>query len=128
LPGAGLFLLRASAAIGVVVEGVACLHDWHSQPNIITLMVAVPAMASGALLLIGYLTPLAAVLAMLINVACLFAWIPAPDVFSARSTVALAAVIAGALVCLGPGAFSLDSRLFGRREIIIPAASELPRS
>jgi hypothetical protein len=25
-----------------------------------------------------------------------------------------------ALVLLGPGAFSLDARLFGRREIIIP--------
>jgi hypothetical protein len=29
-------------------------------------------------------------------------------------------VISIALVCLGPGAFSLDARLFGRREIIIP--------
>jgi hypothetical protein len=30
------------------------------------------------------------------------------------------AAISGALVLLGPGAFSLDARLFGRREIIIP--------
>jgi hypothetical protein len=30
------------------------------------------------------------------------------------------AAISAALALLGPGAFSLDARLFGRREIIIP--------
>jgi hypothetical protein len=29
-------------------------------------------------------------------------------------------MIAAAVACLGPGAFSLESRLFGRREIVIP--------
>jgi hypothetical protein len=29
---------------------------------------------------------------------------------------------------LGPGAFSLDARLFGRREIIIPPAPRRPES
>jgi hypothetical protein len=38
---------------------------------------------------------------------------------SALTAFTLAAISA-ALVLLGPGAFSLDARLFGRREIIIP--------
>jgi uncharacterized membrane protein YphA (DoxX/SURF4 family) len=38
---------------------------------------------------------------------------------SALAAFNLAATSA-ALVLLGPGAFSLDARLFGRREIIIP--------
>jgi uncharacterized membrane protein YphA (DoxX/SURF4 family) len=36
------------------------------------------------------------------------------------------AVISLAIVLLGPGAFSLDARLFGRREIVIPEASRTP--
>ena len=38
---------------------------------------------------------------------------------SALAALNLAAISA-ALVLLGPGAFSVDARLFGRREIIIP--------
>jgi uncharacterized membrane protein YphA (DoxX/SURF4 family) len=37
------------------------------------------------------------------------------------------AAISAALVLLGPGAFSLDARLFGRREIIIPEGPRSPR-
>ncbi len=33
-----------------------------------------------------------------------------------------------ALVFLGPGAFSLDARLFGRREIIIPGTHRPPKT
>lgn len=37
-----------------------------------------------------------------------------------KAETVLAACLASALVCLGPGAFSVDARLFGRREINIP--------
>lgn len=32
-------------------------------------------------------------------------------------------ILAAAIALLGPGAFSLDARLFGRREIVIPNIS-----
>jgi hypothetical protein len=35
-------------------------------------------------------------------------------------------VLATAIALLGPGAFSIDSRLFGRREILIPHATREP--
>jgi hypothetical protein len=69
-------------------------------------------------------TPL---IAALLGLSILFlppAWIsPAAwNVFEARQTVILAVVISGVIVLLGPGAFSLDSYLFGWHEIIIPPA------
>jgi hypothetical protein len=36
-------------------------------------------------------------------------------------------VMAAALACLGPGAFSLDARRFGRREIVVPHIPRPPR-
>jgi len=50
--------------------------------------------------------------------------LPSIDPFAA--IVSLAAVTA--LGPLGPGAFSIDARLFGRREIFIPAKDDSERS
>lgn len=84
--------------------------------------VAIGTVAIGALLLIGYLTPVAGVLAALVCVSSAFSWFPvsSPELFKDKLSALLGAIIVAALVCLGPGAFSLDARLFGRREIIIP--------
>jgi uncharacterized membrane protein YphA (DoxX/SURF4 family) len=121
LPGAGLLLLRAATGADLLVQGGAYLVDWHGL-GLLTLALALLTVASGALLLVGYLTPLAGVLAGLFSMGSAFSWFRAPnlELFDAKLTAFLVAVIAVALVCLGPGAFSLDARLFGRREIIIP--------
>lgn len=127
LPGAGLLLLRGAAGVALLVQGAAYFSDWRGL-GFLALAVALLTVASAALLLVGYLTPFAGVLAALFCVGGAFSWFPAPNIelFEAKLTTALATVIVIALVCLGPGAFSLDARLFGRREIIIPSSS--PRS
>jgi uncharacterized membrane protein YphA (DoxX/SURF4 family) len=119
--GAGLLLLRAAAGIGLIAQGIAYIGDEQRQ-GLPVLGVAVLAVVVGALLLVGCLTRSAALAAVMVSVACMFAWFPAPKfgLFETRMTSALAAVIAAAVVCLGPGAFSVDARLFGRREVIIP--------
>jgi uncharacterized membrane protein YphA (DoxX/SURF4 family) len=79
------------------------------------------AVASGISLLIGFLTPIAGVLVSVLAAM----WIsigPAanPSLCASTLSVAFLAAVAFAVVLLGPGAFSLDARLFGLREIIIP--------
>jgi uncharacterized membrane protein YphA (DoxX/SURF4 family) len=116
--------LRVAIGTALVVQGAAYFLVWR-ELALVTLGVALLAFASGVLLLIGYLTPFAGALTGLISLGSAFSWFPPPNLnlFEVKSTAALATVIAAALVCLGPGAFSLDGRLYGRREIVIPDAS-----
>jgi len=90
---------------------------------------ALIALVSGVLLLVGVLTPLASLLVASGGAGIALSWLPASlsNVFDARLSAMFVAIIAAALVFLGPGAFSLDSRLFGRREIIIPPLSHSPK-
>jgi len=87
-------------------------------------------LASGAALLIGYLTPIASVLAAGAMLASAVSWFPTQGIFlfESRLTVAFATVITVAIACLGPGAFSLDAHLFGRREIVIPGPAQPPNA
>jgi uncharacterized membrane protein YphA (DoxX/SURF4 family) len=117
-------VLRAAVGITLFAQGVAYLVGWR-ELAFITWAVALLALASGVLLLVGYLTPIASVLAGSISIGSKFLWLQAssPNLFDSKLATALTASIAVAIVCLGPGAFSVDARLFGRREIIIPDAS-----
>ena len=72
-----------------------------------------------AFLLVGYLTPLASVLAGLASLSSVVISVPDSGLLATKPTVAFAIAIAAALFFLGPGAFSLDACLFGRREIVI---------
>jgi uncharacterized membrane protein YphA (DoxX/SURF4 family) len=80
------------------------------------------AIAVGAAIFVGFLTPAASAAA---TVGYLMMGVSpslmteANHHLSALTAFNLAAISA-ALALLGPGAFSLDARLFGRREIIIP--------
>jgi uncharacterized membrane protein YphA (DoxX/SURF4 family) len=80
---------------------------------------------SGSILM-GFLTPICCGLTAIGNV--IIALVPllssqTPAVASSIAHLNLA-VISLALALLGPGAFSLDARLFGRREIIIPDSKQ----
>lgn len=123
-PGAGLMLLRAAAGAVLISQGSTYFNE-NRAPGFVAVLVVSITIAVGILLLIGLLTRFAALAASLVGVSCLFSWFPGSTVGSSQThmTSALSTVIAASLICLGPGALSLDARLFGRREVIIPPTS-----
>jgi uncharacterized membrane protein YphA (DoxX/SURF4 family) len=79
--------------------------------------------AGGVSLLAGFLTPLSAALIGVCAASLSLSAFPAPHptLFVDGLTIAFVVIVAVAIVLLGPGAYSLDSYLFGRREIVIAA-------
>ena len=86
------------------------------------MLCALSAITAGLLLIMGLLTPVVAFLVMLSAAGVLLALLPLcmPYLFDSRLGDAFACANLLAVLLLGPGAFSVDARLFGRREIIIP--------
>jgi uncharacterized membrane protein YphA (DoxX/SURF4 family) len=125
-PGSGLLLLRAAVGITAVTQGGIYLADWSSSTFGIWVVVLLT-VASGVSLLIGFLTPVTCALAAAGTV-LLRIQAPTPILFDAELAILFVVIMATAIGFLGPGAFSVDSRLFGRREIIIPPRSGLPKA
>jgi hypothetical protein len=72
--------------------------------------------------LIGFVTPGASLLVGLGSAGLTLPGCPAlaSSILEAKPSSGFLIVMAVAILLLGPGAFSLDSYLFGRREIVIP--------
>jgi uncharacterized membrane protein YphA (DoxX/SURF4 family) len=117
-PGLALLLLR------LVVGGTASSQAWllitanHGAVNT-SVVVALLAFVTGLALVIGFMTPIASVLlsagGLLLTVdSSILGHLPLLESGLARLEFI---AISAALISLGPGALSLDARLYGRREI-----------
>jgi uncharacterized membrane protein YphA (DoxX/SURF4 family) len=117
-PGLALLLLR------LVVGGAASSQAWllitadHGAVNT-SIVLALLAFVTGFALIIGFMTPIASVLlaagALLLTVdSGVLGRLPLFESGMARLEFL---VMSTALISLGPGALSLDARLYGRREI-----------
>ncbi len=93
--------------MAIVSDGV--LYVWLTGEPV-SMAVKIAAVASGLLLLLGLWTPVAATAGALLE-----AWLALiPERLVTHLVIA---VIAVSLIALGPGAWSIDCRLFGRRRI-----------
>jgi uncharacterized membrane protein YphA (DoxX/SURF4 family) len=101
-------LLRVSVAIVILLDASGGLSAL--APPLVFGGLVLAAIA----LCLGFATPLASVIGCLFQ----FAGLILVDRWSVRLGTSIASSLALAL--LGPGAYSIDARLFGRWEIVIP--------
>ena len=108
LPGAGLVLVRALAAIPLIQAGL--LTASLPAPDLVAVVLA----GAAILLLVGLWTPIAGGLIAVVELG--LAWSHPSDPW----TFVHFGILAAALAMLGPGGCSVDARLFGRKQIQIP--------
>jgi uncharacterized membrane protein YphA (DoxX/SURF4 family) len=115
-----LLLLRVVLGLVIVTEGRFYLGE--PNPAAATLFLGLAALAAGGLLLVGFLTPVVAGAVAVGSIGVGLSVLPAaaPTLFDSKIPFIFGLTMLVTITGLGPGAFSLDARLFGRREIIIP--------
>lgn len=125
----GLLLLRTTIGITSIVQGSVGLSDFNNQsPG--SRVVGLLAIVIGTSLLAGFLTPITSALVGVGNAGIALSWFPAPmpNLLDSNLSTIFVIIMAAVTVFLGPGAFSIDALLFGRREIIIPRSTRSPKS
>jgi putative oxidoreductase len=114
-PGVGLLLLRLLTAVALIDFGIASVLE--APPLAITVLQIIGA-GAGILLLVGLWTPVSGTLAAIVKV-----WIAFSRVLSHSGDPwipIVQAVLGVVLAMVGPGAWSIDARLFGRKRIDMP--------
>ena len=119
--GAGLLLLRIAVGLSLLAQVAGQLVN-PEHPTAAVWIGDTCMIVSAIAIIVGFLTPVpAAVLTCLI--AGRWAVRRICGVVDGDLTALLLAANTVAIALLGPGAFSIDGHLFGRREVIIPPQS-----
>ena len=109
MAGVALLLLRASVSATLVDD--ATRHGFSVTSLETLVLVSLPAL----FLIAGFLTPYACLFTCLIQMLALFA-----DAGGNVFHLLISILNSGILGVLGPGAYSVDGRVFGRRLLVVP--------
>jgi hypothetical protein len=107
LPGLALLILRASVVTAAILDG--CGHRPELSGWTLGAL-ALPCLA----LSVGFLTPIAATLVLICHV------LASSNLSGGAGLDSIAVLDALVLVLIGPGAYSIDARRFGRRLVVLP--------
>jgi hypothetical protein len=113
----GLLLLRVSVAAAFLVNvssraGVSLLHPFFAG-----------ALLTASCLTVGVLTPYLSFTVCVYALANLFG-----DSYLSELVSASLILNSAALALLGPGAYSIDAQLFGRRVVVVPPRRDADRT
>jgi putative oxidoreductase len=111
-PGAGILFQRLLTAGALFYYAIAHLQETPVYPAIILPLVAA---GGGIFLLIGLWTPIAGMLIAVVEM-----WITFLRADGLLAPIMLT-MLGASLAMIGPGAWSVDARLFGRKHIKTPS-------
>ena len=128
LAAVGLLLLRLALGLATALQGLL----YFAGPRGLTVQMAVfgaLSLISGVMLVLGFLTTVVGTVVGLGIICIALSGFPSSEcnLFDGTLRCLFTEIVSVAVVLLGPGALSLDARLFGRREIIIPPISRTPK-
>ncbi|HLK68403.1 MAG TPA: hypothetical protein VKU19_33455 [Bryobacteraceae bacterium] len=110
-PGGGILLIRLLAGGVLIYRGIVAMSaETHTALAVLPMVGA----AAGLLILGGLWTPVAGVLAGIVEV-----WIGLSDP-GIQSSALILATLGISLAMIGPGAWSIDARLYGRKQLLPP--------
>jgi putative oxidoreductase len=107
-PGVGLLLQRVLTAILLIRFGIIELTGTPFSSSVVPRLVCA---CAGTLLLVGLWTPVMGALIAVIEL-----WVAMTHPSDAWISIVLA-TLSGTVAMIGPGAWSIDARLFGRKHI-----------
>ena len=108
-PGFGLLIQRLVLGIALLYPGIALLSGIPAPGPVMLHLIG---SVLGLLILVGLWTPAAGTLVAVVQV-----WVALTGAGDESMAVILAA-LGGTLAMIGPGAWSIDARLFGRKHIV----------
>jgi uncharacterized membrane protein YphA (DoxX/SURF4 family) len=110
-PGSGLLIQRLLIGTTLLYDSVGHLAHAHGAA---AMLPPILEGAPGILLLLGLWTPYACLLAAVTEI-----WGACWQIIDVRIAIILATITV-TLAMIGPGAWSVDARLFGRKHLVLP--------